>query len=715
MVIKMRDHFLVLLVVLVLADALGPSGFPTTVSYDSRAFIINGSREFLLSGCVHYPRSTPSLWPKILKQTKEAGIDVVQTYVFWSVHQPNGPDDWVFDGNANIWSFLDECERAGLYVILRIGPYVCAEWSLGGIPVWVKDIPNIVFRDYNEAWLTAMGDFVTRFTKEALQRNIFAHQGGPVILSQIENEYGNVESAYANPAKYVSWAVGLAQGLTNKEPWLMCQQDDAPSTDNLVNTCNGFYCDNWIKPHLDSRNTPAGWTENWPGWFQNWGFPKPIRQAQDVAFSVARWVSRGGSLMTYYMWHGGTNFGRTSGGPLIVTSYDYDGSIDEYGNIKNPKYTHLQNLHLTLKQYAPVLMANPPDDGVLIQNNVYLSVYGKVGSPDCVAFLGNIGKGDESVSWNGKSYMVPGWSVSVLGGCNGKVTYNTATLPAVQDMPKKYAKVETTTNWQWWPEPIGIWDPQSAIVSDSPLWYTVNLPAQSSPGSHVVTSNVWDVAFFYINSNFQGMAMSSSQKRVAVEVAAGQSTLNILSQTVGLANYGPHYEDMTRGIKGEVDFDDTNITLQVQGWVQQVGLKGERLHLWNNPSAVNWTKDTSAAGRPLTWWKADFATPAGSDTLAFDFANLGKGFAYVNGNALGRYWNITAVGNCVSCSEVLDHCDYRGAYVPGKCVCDCGVPSQRYYHVPRDWLAPPGNMNTLVIIEELGVSSFARVDIVVQV
>jgi len=722
----MMSVLLVIISFISVGLCISPTGFATRVSYDERAFLINGTRELLLSGCVHYPRSTPSTWPSILALTKQAGIDVIQTYVFWNLHQPTGPNDWYFEDRADVWTFLQRCQEAGLFVNLRIGPYVCAEWNLGGIPVWVKDIPNIVFRDYDQPWIDAMGTFVTRFVQEGLKRNIFAHQGGPVILAQIENEYGNVEGSFSQPAKYVQWAVNLAENLTNHEPWIMCAQDNAPNVPNLVNTCNGFYCDSWLSGHFSSRKTPAAWTENWPGWFQNWGSSKPHRPVQDVAFAVARWVARGGAHMNYYMWHGGTTWDRLTGGPMLVTSYDYDVALDEYGLPHNPKYSHSAQLHFALKNYSQVIVKNPVDPGTTIANNVFVNVYGS--GADCVAFLSNIdAAADATVTWKGNQYHVPAWSVSILGGCGATVTFNTAQVKA-SPSTVEWISVEAISNWSWWSDSVGIWDSATSITANAPLeqvktthdktdyfWYHVTL-SEPTPAERTLKTQANDIAYFFINGVHQGTARSGNPAQVRLSLPSGSYSLDILTQTVGLTNYGAHYEDITRGIAGgNVYLDTKDITRPSGGWVHQVGLKGESLQIWNKPNAVNWnTNAQQGMNKPLTWWRAQFPTPAGSTPLALDMTGLGKGFAYVNGHGLGRYWNITAGGNCPSCANIDSSCNYRGNYSPGKCSCDCGVPSQRYYHVPRDWLAAAGGSNDLILIEEVGAADLGTVNLVTR-
>ena len=123
---------------------------------------------------------------------------------------------------------------------------------------------------------------------------------------QMENEYGNVQSEFGHDGeKYIYWAADLANSLNTGVPWFMCQQN---GIDTVLLTCNGFYCDSWINKHWRyAQNTPAMFTELWTGWFQHWKTPKLVRPSEDLAFSVACWIAKGGTFLTYYMWHGGTN------------------------------------------------------------------------------------------------------------------------------------------------------------------------------------------------------------------------------------------------------------------------------------------------------------------------------------------------------------------------------------------------------------------------
>ncbi|GKV28672.1 hypothetical protein SLEP1_g37693 [Rubroshorea leprosula] len=251
---------------------------------------------------------------------------MIQTYVFWNGHEPVR-GQYNFEGRYDVVKFVKLVGSNGLYLHLRIGPYVCAEWNFGGLPVWLRDVPGIEFRTDNAPFKEAMQCFVTKIVDLMREENLFSWQGGPIIMMQIENEYGDVERKYGQRGKeYVKWAAKMAVGLHTGIPWVMCKQTDAPY--DIINTCNGYYCDGF---KANSKNKPILWTEDWDGWYAKWGGRLPHRPVEDLAFAIARFFERGGCFQNYYMYFGGTNFGRTSGGPFYITSYDYDAPIDEYG------------------------------------------------------------------------------------------------------------------------------------------------------------------------------------------------------------------------------------------------------------------------------------------------------------------------------------------------------------------------------------------------
>jgi hypothetical protein len=247
------------------------------VTFDNRAFLLDGERTLFIGGSIHYPRAHSAEWPRIIQQAKNSGINLIQTYIFWDIHEPEeGVYYFPSDGsNADIVAFIQECQAQGVYVNLRFGPYVCAEWNYGGFPVWLREIDGITFRTMDENYLAKMASFVDAAIQVVTDAKLLASDGGPIVMLQIENEYGNMEDNYPQGPEYVKWAAEYAEKKRLSVPWIMCQQGEGVGTAppaNVINTCNGYYCDNWIEQHAaDFPNQPHMWTENWPGWFQLWG------------------------------------------------------------------------------------------------------------------------------------------------------------------------------------------------------------------------------------------------------------------------------------------------------------------------------------------------------------------------------------------------------------------------------------------------------------
>ncbi|TKY73788.1 Beta-galactosidase 6 [Spatholobus suberectus] len=140
----------VALVMLLVSWKLGEVfGVKAEVTYDGRSLIIDGQRKILFSGSIHYPRSTPQMWPDLIAKAKQGGLDVIQTYVFWNLHEPQ-PGKYDFSCRYDLVRFVKEIQAQGLYVCLRIGPFIESEWTYGGFPFWLHDVPGIVYRTDNE-------------------------------------------------------------------------------------------------------------------------------------------------------------------------------------------------------------------------------------------------------------------------------------------------------------------------------------------------------------------------------------------------------------------------------------------------------------------------------------------------------------------------------------------------------------------------------------
>ncbi|KAL2327179.1 hypothetical protein Fmac_020606 [Flemingia macrophylla] len=692
------------------------SSVTASVTYDHRAVIIDGQRRILISGSIHYPRSTPQMWPDLIQKAKDGGLDVIQTYVFWNGHEPS-PGKYYFEDRYDLVKFVKLVQQAGLYVHLRIGPYICAEWNFGGFPVWLKYVPGISFRTDNEPFKAAMQKFTAKIVSLMKEEKLFQSQGGPIIMSQIENEYGPVEYQVGSPGKaYTKWAAQMAVGLDTGVPWVMCKQEDAP--DPVIDTCNGFYCDNY-KPN--SNKKPKMWTENWTGWYTDFGSAIPLRPAEDLAFSVARFIQNSGAFVNYYMYHGGTNFGRTSGGLFIATSYDYDAPLDEYGLPNEPKWGHLRDLHKAIKQCEPALVSGDPKVTSL-GYNLEAHVFSTSGA--CAAFIANYDtKSSAKATFGNGQYDLPPWSISILPDCKTAV-FNTAKV-GVNSWLKKMTPVNNAFDWQSYNEepasssqndPIAadaLWE-QVNVTRDSSdyLWYMTDVNIDANEGfikngkSPVLTvMSAGHVLHVFINGQhsgtvYGGLGNPKLTFSDSVNLRVGNNKISLLSVAVGLPNVGLHFETWNAGVLGPVTLKGLNEgtrDLSGQKWSYKVGLKGEALslHTVSGSNSVEWARGSLVAGKqPLTWYKTTFSAPAGNDPLALDMNSMGKGEIWINGQSIGRHWPAyIAHGSC-------NACNYAGYYTDKKCRAYCGKPSQRWYHVPRSWLN--SGSNSLVVLEEWG-------------
>ncbi|PQM35742.1 beta-galactosidase 3 [Prunus yedoensis var. nudiflora] len=688
------------------------------VVYDRKALIIDGQRRILFSGSIHYPRSTPEMWEGLIQKAKDGGLDAIDTYVFWNLHEPS-PGNYNFEGRYDLARFIKTVHKAGLYVHLRIGPYICSEWNFGGFPVWLKYVPGISFRTDNEPFKSAMQKFTQKIVQLMKDEKLFESQGGPIILSQIENEYEPESKAFgASGYAYMAWAAKMAVGMGTGVPWVMCKEQNAP--DPVINTCNGFYCD-YFSPNRGYK--PTLWTEAWTGWFTEFGGPVYQRPVEDLAYAVARFIQKGGSFVNYYMYHGGTNFGRTAGGPFITTSYDYDAPIDEYGLIRQPKYGHLKELHKAVKLCEPALLNADP-------TVTSLGSYGQAHvfsfkSGVCAAFLSNYNtKSAATVTFNNMNFHLPPWSISILPDCKN-VVFNTARVGVQTSQTQLLHTNSELRSWEIFNEDIssvagdttitviGLLD-QLNITRDSSdyLWYTTSVdisPSESflHEGQHpsLTVQSAGDAMHVFINDQLSGSAYGTREYRRFiftgnVNLHAGLNKISLLSIAVGLANNGPHFETRSTGVLGPVvlhGLDQGKRDLSWQKWSYKVGLKGEDMNLGalHSISAVDWMKGSLVAQnqQPLTWYKANFDAPKGDDPLALDMGSMGKGQVWINGQSIGRYWTTYATGNCSECS-------YSGTFRPKKCQFGCQHPTQQWYHVPRSFLKPSNNL--LVVFEEIG-------------
>ncbi|KAJ1254837.1 hypothetical protein BS78_K319500 [Paspalum vaginatum] len=669
---------------------------PREVSLDDRALVVDGTRRILFAGEMHYTRSTPEMWPKLIAKAKEGGLDAIQTYVFWNVHEPV-QGQYNFEGRYDIVRFIKEIQAQGLYVSLRIGPFIEAEWKYGGFPFWLHDVPNITFRSDNGPFKKHMQRFVTYIVNMMKREGLYYPQGGPIITSQIENEYQMVEPAFGSSGqRYVRWAASMAVNLQTGVPWTMCKQNDAP--DPVINTCNGLICgETFVGPN--SANKPALWTENWTSRYLIYGNDTKLRSPEDIAFAVAFFIARkNGSYVSYYMYHGGTNFGRYASS-YVTTNY-YDGApLDEYGLIWQPTWGHLRELHAAVKQSSePLLFGEYSNFSLGQEQEAHIFET----ESQCVAFLVNFDWHRISdVIFRNISLQLAPKSISILSDCK-RVVFETAKVNAqhgsrIAEEVQSFSDINT---WKAFKEPIPqdvskamytgnkLFEHLSSTKDETDyLWYIVGYEYTPSDDGQLVQINVESRAHIlhaFVNNAYVGRIHGSHDGpaniilSTNISLKEGPNTISLLSAMVGSPDSGAHMERRVFGIR-KVSIQqgqEPENMLNNELWGYQVGLFGERNSIYTQEGSkgVEWTTINNLAYSPLTWYKTTFPTPAGSDAVTLNLAGMGKGEVWINGESIGRYW------------------------VSFKA--PSGNPSQSLYHIPRQFLNPQDNI--LVIFEEMG-------------
>ncbi|MFG3136681.1 beta-galactosidase family protein [Streptomyces sp. NPDC048211] len=325
----------------------------SVLQIDDDGFRLDGEPFRLLSGGLHYFRVHPAQWADRLHKARLMGLNTVETYVPWNLHQPR-PDRFRMDGGLDLPAFLDLAAAEGLHVLLRPGPYICAEWEGGGLPSWLLAEPGIRLRTRDPRYLSAVDDYFTRLLTPLLP--YLSTRGGPVLAVQVENEYG----AYGDDAAYLEHLAGSLRRCGVDVPLFTCDQPadlERGGLPGVLATANfGSRSTQNLAALRTHRPTgPLLSTEFWIGWFDRWGGHHVVREPDRAAQELDDALAAGASV-NLYMFHGGTNFGFTNGANdkhtyrPTVTSYDYDAPLDEAGD-PTEKFTAFRDV---IAKYAEV-------------------------------------------------------------------------------------------------------------------------------------------------------------------------------------------------------------------------------------------------------------------------------------------------------------------------------------------------------------------------
>ncbi len=326
-------------------------------------FLLNGKPFQIISGELHYTRIPPAYWKDRLSKARAMGLNTVATYVFWNIQEPE-PGVFNFAGDADIARFIRTAQEVGLYVILRPGPYVCAEWDFGGFPSWLLKDTGMRVRSADPRFLSACKRYLSRLGQELAPLQIT--RGGPIILVQVENEYGSFgkDTAYLCAIRDFIRSSGFEVPLFSADGPSQITNAYISGVFPGVNGATGDEILKALNPYLP--HGPYLVPEFYPGWLDHWGEPHAKVDADETAKNLD-WMLSHGVSVSLYMFHGGTNFGFLNGANFggrfqpQPTSYDYDAPLDEAGR-PTPKFHKLREVikkHLQTGVVIPDVPTSP--------------------------------------------------------------------------------------------------------------------------------------------------------------------------------------------------------------------------------------------------------------------------------------------------------------------------------------------------------------------
>lgn len=312
-------------------------------------FLLDGKPFQIVSGSMHYARIPRAYWRDRLRMAKAMGLNAVTTYVFWNAHEPE-PGVYDFSGNEDVAEFVREAQQEGVYVVLRPGPYICAEWEFGGFPAWLLKDHSIVVRSSDPKFLAAARTWIMRLGKELAPLQI--GNGGPIIAVQVENEYGSFgdDHGYVEAIHHMLTDAGFTKAqLYTADGAEEIPNGSLPELPAVANFGPGDAHQSFAALKKLRPESPMMAGEYWDGWFDHWGEPHASTNAKQQADDLD-WMLRQGYSVNMYMFHGGTSFGWMNGANSNgkdyqpdVTSYDYDATLDESGR-PTPKYYRFREI-----------------------------------------------------------------------------------------------------------------------------------------------------------------------------------------------------------------------------------------------------------------------------------------------------------------------------------------------------------------------------------
>ncbi len=341
-----------------------------TFGWSGQHFLLDGKPFQIISGEMHYARVPRPYWRQRMRLMKAMGLNTLTTYVFWNLHEPR-PGEFDFSGNLDLAEYIRTAQQEGLWVILRPGPYICSEWDFGGFPAWLLATPDMKVRSTDPRFLAAAERYMKRVAQEVAPLQIT--HGGPIIMTQVENEYGSFgdDKTYMNAIRKMIVDSGFDVTLYTADGASRLAQGTLPDLPAAINFgASDSPEKEFARFDQFRQNIPKMCGEYWVGWFDAWG-QKHHTVPADVPAKGLDWMLSQGISVSLYMFHGGTSFGYMSGANKYtvytpdITSYDYDSPVDEAGRT-TPKFFALRDV---IRKHLPsgTVLPEPPPAPAMIE------------------------------------------------------------------------------------------------------------------------------------------------------------------------------------------------------------------------------------------------------------------------------------------------------------------------------------------------------------
>jgi beta-galactosidase len=542
-----------------------PDGRPHRFGFGERRFELDGRPFRIRSGEMHPARIPREYWQHRIRMAKAMGLNTIAIYVMWNHHERQpGVFDWQSE-NRDVAAFIRLCQAEGMWVYLRPGPYVCGEWTNGGLPAYLLRDPDIKLRTKDDpAFMAATLRYIGQLA--GFVKPLMAANGGPVLMIQVENEY----SMFADDVDYLRalaemWRVhGIDGPFSVSDGWKDLERRKAYLPGAALGL-DGADVETLMKGAAYAGAAPVWVGEGYPGWLTHWG--ESAFAGKDYVDTL-RSIIRAGYSFNLYVAHGGTNFGLTAGSNAeddgsqfqpVITSYDYAAPIDERGRAA-PAYAALREV---ITREAGIKAPNPPAD-IPAGHFATFALLAKASLWDAL----------------GQAVQLPqpGPNEVLFGQDQGLVVYRkrvghggTLRLEGVRDYAVVYADGREV--------------------------------GHVSRVAHPSVSSSPDVAI------------------------AGEALVEVLVDTFGHINFGPRLGDH-KGLVGPVTFE---------------GAPARDVQAWPLPLDGAWLEQApalrSAPTRGGVLFEGTLALDKAGDVY-LDMSAWNKGYLWVNGHLLGRYWHI---------------------------------------------------------------------------